>query len=214
MTTLRGHAGSLIAVCALTACSSKSDGASAAPALPVPMLSDLVDVVYVGGPTDESLLHLLVARVEDEPSKRLVLDSPDTSVPAAKELPATIAFHSASQASVAPRRRAPESAERPAWRRLASQVLAFVSPERSAWAHGTPYNGQAYYLVVNDATGKLQLRVFTAQTSYTPDTGTWQKLAGAAQPLTLQATSGFFEENEIPIDGGPFVGGSFQFSIQ
>jgi hypothetical protein len=32
--------------------------------------------------------------------------------------------------------------------------------------------------------------------------------------LTLTITSTFFEDNNVPADGGPFVGGSFPFRIE
>ncbi len=209
MGKLRGRAGHSLALLALTACSSQSDAPVPAPA---PTLADLVDVVYVAGPTDEALLRLLDAKAKDDASHRLLLDTPDTSVPASQDSPATFAYHSASTASNAARPQAPARDHQ--WRRLTSEFLSWLAPERSAWAHGTPYNGLAYFLVVSDATGKTKLRVFTSQAAYTPDLGTWQTLAQSAQPLSLSMSSAFFEENEIPIDGGPFVGGTFSFRIQ
>jgi hypothetical protein len=196
----------------LAACSSHTHGPTGQ-SNPVNPL-DISNVVYVGGATDEALLRLLDAPLKDDTRQYVVLDSPDISAPIPKDTPATFAFHLASQAARAPAVREKATPRRaPEWRSL-DELLQLLGPPRIAHAHGIPYNGTAYFLVISDATSNRKLRVFTAQTSYTPEEDTWQSLAQAVQPLTLKITSAFFEENEIPEDGGPFVGGTFELRIQ
>ncbi|MET0795088.1 MAG: hypothetical protein ABW061_26455 [Polyangiaceae bacterium] len=195
----------------LSACSSKTDPPSDKPGSS--NLPDISNVVYVGAPTDDALLRLLAAPTKDEPQKYVLVDAPDFSVPLSQDSPATIAFHLASQARAPfPALKAPQRA--PAWQRPLRDLLHLLGAPRPAYAHGTPYNGTAYLLVISDADDKTKLRVFTSNPSYTPQLEAWQSLAQAAQPLRLEITSAFFEENNIPADGGPFVGGSFEFRIE
>lgn len=208
MTWRRRHLAQLL-LALLPGCS--SDGSSSsAPDDPL----NVADVIYVGSPTDEALLHLLDAAPQDVPQKYVVLDSPDTSAPVPKDAPATLSFHPASQASrTLPGARTPTNRDT-AWRHAWRSVGKLLSPIGTAHAHGVPYNGTAYFLVVSDAASHRLLRVFTNQTSYTPDAKAWQRLAAAPQPLTLVISSAFFEENQIPDDGGPFVGGTFRFELE
>jgi len=163
--------------------------------------------------TDEALLRLLDSTVEDDARQHVIIDSPDLAAPLPRDTPPTLTFHLASLAVHSPR---PSAAPRlaPAWQRSVRAALALLSPIGVAHAHGIPYSGNGYLLVFKDADGKRQLRAFTSQTSYTPDAAAWQKLANARAPLTLEITSAYFEENEIPDDGGPFVGGTFQLQLQ
>jgi len=86
--------------------------------------------------------------------------------------------------------------------------------ERAAAAHGVPFNGTGYFLVVSDASSRQLLRVFTDETSYTPDASRWGYLASSQQPLTLSITWAQFEENDIPVNSGPFVGGTLPLTIE
>lgn len=197
----------------LAACSSNTDATGNTPE--TGGLPDISNVVYVGGTTDEALLRLLDVTAKDVATQRAILDAPDLSAPLPQDSPGTFSFHLASQTARTPRPGAnPRSPPGSKFQRPLRELMRFIAPERVAYAHGTPYNGTAYLLVIADANAKPALRVFTNQTSYTPDAGLWQSLALAAQPLSLSITSGFFEENNIPEDGGPFVGGTFAFRVQ
>ena len=57
---------------------------------------------------------------------------------------------------------------------------------------------------------RLLLRV----SPYTPDAARWGYLANAQQPLTLSITWAQFEENNIPVNSGPFVGGALPLTIE
>lgn len=197
----------------LASCSSKAS-APTGQNTPVSPL-DISDVIYASGATDDALRRLLDATPKDDARQYVVIDSPDINAPVPKDSSATLTFHLASQAAQVPALRVkPERLPTPAWQRSFHELLQLLGPPRVAHAHGTPYNGTAYFLVFTDADSKRMLRFFTGQTSYAPDTDTWQTLAQAAQPLSLEISSAFFEENEIPEDGGPFIGGKFQFRIQ
>jgi hypothetical protein len=188
-----------------------ADGAPPADAPPGP------EVVYVGAATDEALLRLLDSAPQDVSSRRLVIDSPAAGAALAADSPVAFAFHAAVAALPrAPRRLrlAEAPASPPAWRRVMRELGALLGPERAARAHGAPFNGSGFYLVVTDASARELLRVFTDQTSYTPDAARWAALAAAGQPLTLTITWAQFEENRIPEASGPFIGGALSLTIQ
>jgi hypothetical protein len=194
---------------ALASCS--SDNTSAPP----PVEHDLSDVIYVGEVTDEALTYLLAATPKNDPQKVVIMDSPELSMPLPKDSPATFQFRLASPLTRAPGRQLiPARTPASSWRRPLHELLQFLAPERIAHAHGEPYSGPAYYLVITDADSKQRLQVFTPETSFTPEAVDWQNLVQAPQPLKLEITSAFFGENRVTLDGGPFVGGIFPFRIE
>jgi len=193
---------------ALASCS--SDNTS-----PPPVEHDLSDVIYVGEVTDEALRYLLAATPKNDPQQVVIIDSPDLSAPLPKDSPATFQFHLAGAQTRAPARQLiPARTPASSWRRPLHELLQFLAPERIAHAHGEPYGGPAYYLVITDADSKQRLQVFTPEPSFTPEAVDWQNLVQAPQPLKLEITSAFFEENRVTLDGGPFVGGIFPFRIE
>ena len=178
--------------------------------------ADQPDVIYVGDVTDEALDRLLALTPKNDPTQAVIVDSPDLSIPLTQDGAATFQYHVVgSEAMRAPARRR-QSAPPPSsnWQRAFHALGQFLSLEGTAYAHGDPYNGPAYYLVISDADAKPKLRIFTDQTSYTPEASDWQTLVQARQPLSLAITWAFFEQNAIHTDGGPFVGGTFPFTIQ
>lgn len=193
----------------LLGCSNDAADSPREPASP----PDISNVVYAGGTTDEALLRLLDVTPKDDARQYVIVDAPDLSEPLPSDPPPTFEFHLASEATHVP---TPPAAPvpRPAWQRALREVLQLLGPPRVAHAHGVPYNGTAYYLVVSDADAKPVLQLFTGKASYTPPSDAWQKLTAAKPPLTLDITSAFFEANDIPADGGPFVGGSFELTIE
>ena len=193
----------------LTGCSSSSSN-DHAPAGP----QDISQVIYVGGTTDEAILHLLDATAKNDPQRVLDLDSPDLTAPVAKDSPATFQFHSLGPSTRVPDLRLGPVPQSSRWRRSWHEFVDLVSPERIAHAHGAAFNGTAYYLVFSDANAKQKLQVFTSDTSYVPETDAWQSLTTAPQPLTLEITWASFEANDIPQGSGPFAGGKFQFRIE
>lgn len=190
----------------LSSCSSSDEPKAAEPdAAP-----DLEDVVYLSGTTDEALERLVDANAKDDPSQYVIVDAPDFSVPLPADTPAIFEYHLASEATRAPL--LPPAP--PAWQRPLREVLKLLGPPRVAYAHGAPFNGNGYFLTILDADDEPVLRVFTGKNDYAPTTERWQTLVQAKQPLTLEVTSAFFENNDIPSDGGPYIGGSFEFSIE
>ena len=169
----------------------------------------------MGSVTDDALLRMLDLTPKHDPGQVVIVDAPDLGTPVPKDTAATFQFHLAIEATRMPGL-PPGTNGKPAsmWRRGFHEFLNFLAPERVAHAHGTPYNGTAYYLVITDKDSKQILQVFTQETSFTPELVDWQHLTDAPQPLTLKITSAFFEENSVPADGGPFVGGSFPFRIE
>ena len=72
--------------------------------------------------------------------------------------------------------------------------------------HGDPVNGRAYLVVFATATDPEVLRVFTTETSYTPDAAAWSTVTGAGAAVTVTITSAIFEQNRVAQGGGPWVG--------
>lgn len=195
----------------LASCSSNSDTKADHPDAG----EDISDVIYVGGVTDEALENMLAITPKNDAHQVMVIAAPDLSAPVPAESAATFEFHPASEAHYSPAPRlAPARHTGSNWQHVVHEVVQFLSPVRVAHAHGEPYNGSAYYLVFSDAKSNTQLQVFTTKTSFTPESVDWQNLVQAAQPLSLTITSAFFDDNAVPIDGGPFVGGTFPFSIE
>ncbi|HEX2672585.1 MAG TPA: hypothetical protein VHM25_17000 [Polyangiaceae bacterium] len=204
----RGAACLLVLV--ISACSSSSD----APANPDGE-QDLGDVIYVPNVTDEALERMLAITPKTDARQAVVVDSPDLSAPVSKDSPATLHFHLLGETTRAPALPfAPSHSAPSKWRRGFHELVQLLAPERIAHAHGEPYNGTAYYLVISDKDSKHLLQVFTPETSYTPEAADWKHLVEAPQPLTLEITSAYFEGNNVTADGGPFVGGKFQFRIE
>jgi len=175
---------------------------------------NIENVIYVGDVTDEALVRMLDGTPKNDARQAVIVDSPDLSVPLSKDSPATLQFHLASQASRAPLLLGPSTTPRPRWQRSLHEFLRLLAPEGVAHAHGAAYNGPAYYLVITGADSKQILQVFSSKTSFTPEALDWQHLTEAPQPLRLDITSAFFDDNGIGEDGGPFVGGTFSIRIE
>lgn len=211
--TLHRRTAACALVLLISACSSNSDGPAkqSGPAGE----QDLSNVIYVPSVTDEALEHMVAIAPKTDTRQVAIVDSPDFTAPVPKDSPATIEFHLLSETAHTPGLRfAPNGEASPKWRRGLHELMQLLAPERVAHAHGEAYNGTAYYLVITDKDSKQILQVFTPETSYTPEALDWQHMVEAAQPLTLEITSAFFESNNVPAGGGPFVGGKFQFRIE
>jgi len=172
--------------------------------------------VYVGAVTDEALNRMLDLSASDVASHHVVLDTPAEGAVLPKDTPASFSFHpvSASGRLLDRPRHERFAGARPRARGPLLQLWGSLQLEGVAFAHGTPFNGTAYLLDFIDASSQIELRVFTDQTSYTPDAASWARLAAAPKPLSLVVTSAIFEENEIAVDDGPFVGGTVHFDIE
>lgn len=163
-------------------------------------------VVYVGETTDEALLRLLDAEASDVAAQRLLIVAPEAASVQSRSTPLAIEFRVPTTA----RLRHPQRPTR-GWLRRA---VGWLSPIATAYAHGTPFNGAGYLLVLRGADGGAALELFTDATTYAPSIDVWTTLADAAQPLTLSVTYAWFEDNAIPVGGGPFVGGDVEFRIE
>ncbi|WP_437943174.1 hypothetical protein WMF27_28830 [Sorangium sp. So ce281] len=184
----------------------------------------LSDVIFEGGATDEALEALLAVEPKDEPSQGTVFDAPEDGAMLPGDAAPTLTFHVAGAAQRTAPRAAPTlrlaAAAAPGARELAApgasivaELGALLGPARAAWAHGTPINGRAYFLVFTTAERELLLRVFTTKLSYTPDAAAWDKLRAAGGPITVSVISALFENNRIVQGGGPFTGAPVTFTL-
>jgi hypothetical protein len=165
---------------------------------------DLADVVYAAAASDDALRRLLATPAQTVAGWGLVINSPSGGAMLPADAPMTFAY-----APMTACRRGDHGR----LRRVLTELAAMLGPERSAYAHGPPFNGTGTLLVVTDATGERRLRVFTGDSSFTPSADQWTALAASRQPLTLTLTWADFDDNRIPDGYGPFVGGTVQFQI-
>jgi hypothetical protein len=103
-------------------------------------------------------------------------------------------------------------------------VLPADPPQRFAWhlpvtaqpapAGQEPLNGVGYFLLYStDATSRL-FRVFTTETSYTPDEAAWATISSAGIWTKLTVVSATFADDQIAPGGGPFVGTPILFCVE
>ena len=163
--------------------------------------SDIADVIYRTGATDEGILTLLNARRVSEPSAEPVVTTPAEA--AHLTSPTTFEYRAGATAL----RRAPARRAR-SW-----SLVDFFALERSALAHGAPMNGDAFFVAFSSSRTPKLLRVFTQDKSYVPTDDEWQRLAGAGETITLTLTRAIFEQGRITSDGGPFVGKPLRFTV-
>jgi len=194
---------SAVALCFLAACSNAAPPAGEQP--------PLTEVIYVGATTDEALTRMLALTAEDASTQRVVIASPASGASLPANEPLTFSFQQAATALRVPARKARDRAET---RSKLRSFLAWLSPLGVAHAHGAPFNGVGYYLVVSDATQQQTLRVFTDRRFHALEASDASTLQAAKQPLTLTITSAVFEQNEVTDNGGPFLAGSVEFRLE
>jgi hypothetical protein len=77
-----------------------------------------------------------------------------------------------------------------------------------------PPDGTAYLVVLGIPSNAQLLRVFTTNTTYTPDAAAWTKLkATKGETINAWILMGTFESGALAPDGGPFRGPWVTFSV-
>ncbi|MFO0552710.1 MAG: hypothetical protein U0271_30240 [Polyangiaceae bacterium] len=185
---------------------------------------ELVDVVYLGG-TDEALEALLAASIKDEPANAPVFDEPLDGATIGPDNP-TFRWHLGSTTArrgptnpVDPRTfgapRAPELS--PLERTLGALLHSALAHTPAAYAHGTPVNGAATFIVLSTDADDKVLRVFTTSLELTPDNTAWGQIKDAAaasnNTLHAQLTYAIFEDNRVAQDGGPWQGAEITVTV-
>ncbi len=185
---------------------------SSAPPAPNPAYAD---VIFQGAATQPALTAMLAVKPTDDAALAAYFDNPmDLS-----ELPptpiATFTWHdgqaSAMQLLPPPARRAwvTGHVETPG---LAG-VLADLFGERTAHAGEPAMSGPGYLLVFSVlGTAEELFRVFTSSTSYTPDAGSWAKIA-TGNWTDLRITSATFAGDAVAANGGPYGGQEVKFCV-
>jgi len=147
----------------------------------------LADVVFEGSATPDALEQLLAdAPVFDQtwyPKFRTPADGESIS----PDEPYRFSWEVLSAAG-AP---APEGALPSRWLR------ELVGPMRAAHAQELPFDGVAYLLVISDPADRAVLRVFTTETSYTPDAAAWDLLQGQGTDLIGWLLMGRFVDGKL-----------------
>lgn len=182
-------------------------GASCGPAeTQAPPGEPIGDVIYGGVATDEALQQLLAATPKQVAGKGAVLDTPADGMVVPASAPPSFTWHVGGTASLEIRGRARS-------RGWVAPLAELVGPPRPAHAHGDPVNGAAYLLVLSTASSDELVRVFTTETSYTPDAATWATMKGAGGAITASVLTAIFDNNQVASDGGPFEGTPITFTV-
>ena len=159
--------------------------------------------LFQGGTNDEALAALTEATAKDQATGPAVTAPAENAALAATPAP-TFTWSSGTAMRTLPPR--------------APRALPFVAPApfgavREAHAHGAPVNGRAYLLVLASPTGTAVAKVFTTQTSFTPDAATWDKVRAAGATFTAQVTSASFDNNLLVQSGSPVRGPARTFAV-
>jgi hypothetical protein len=177
----------------------------------------VLDVVFEGGATDEAAVALLQATLVSDPTSAANFTAPINMM----VVPAASAPTFSWKIGVAAADRPPSDVrftllEPPSIpQKLATRALgALLSGVPSAYAHGTPVSGPAYFLNFSTATNPKLLRVFTTNMTYTPDATVFAKLKAAATTIHAVITNAQFDQNRIAQAGGPWKGNEITFTIQ
>lgn len=197
------------------------------------------DVVYEGGATDEALDALATATLVTDPASAANFTAPTDGMVVPAASPPTFTWKTGPVSSLTP----PSNGVRFAFDDASSEVRdasPFVRAESAsaargqtrsidaaasralgvllgnvptAYAHGTPTSGPAYFVVFSTSTNDKLLRVFTSNTSYTPDATAFGKLTAAGSAITAVITNAQFDQNRIAQDGGPWKGTAITFTV-
>lgn len=194
--------------CALGSALAYGGACSSTPPLD-PALADVVFQAPADGPALDKLLAVTpVKNAANAP----VIDSPPTD----SELPgstivtfkwhasgATAAWHPGSR--LLPDLAGPRPAP-PRWRALTD----LLGPERAAHAG---QSGVGYYLTFATDTKPNLLRVFTTETSYTPDAAAWKKLGAVMTWTELTVFAATFDDDALVPGSGPLESDPILFCI-
>lgn len=162
------------------------------------------DAIYAGSATDEGLAAFDAATPAADAAKAPSLTAPTAGAKVPAATPFAFTWKASPTASLAPRltpRAAPHY-----------DGASPFGAMREAHAHGTPMNGKAYLLTFR-SNGATVARVFTTNTTFTPDEATWTKLKDAKSIEAVLATAQY-DQNNIVQGSGPFVAPGVAFTIE
>jgi hypothetical protein len=172
---------------------------------------DLTGVVFQGSADGPALDALLEAAAQPSTENAPIIDfPPDGTILQASPVP-RFAWHLPGTMAVRPAPLqllpAPPSPRSPAWLR------DLLGPERAAHAGEEALTGVGYFLRFGDANTSQLFRVFTTETTYTPDASAWATISSAGIWTMLTVEAANFAGDEITPGGGPFVGTSVLFCV-
>lgn len=157
------------------------------------------DAIYAGGATDEGLTAFDAATSTTDAAKAPALTAPTAGAKVPAAFPAAFSWK-ATPTGFLPK---------PTPRYGGDSLFGAM---REAHAHGDPMNGKAYLLTLR-SNGNVVARVFTTNTTYTPDDATWTKLK-EAKAIEATLASAQYDNNNIVQGSGPFVAPGVAFTIE
>ncbi len=178
--------------------------------------SDIADVVYGGGATDEALEALLVATPVTDASQAATFTAPANGATLPSDPPPVFTWKVGAAPSNPAPPPSPHAFLEPSFSDRAASAFAtlLLGDVRSAYAHGTPTSGSAYFVVFSTSKDPKLVRIFTTETFYTPAAAELAKLKGAGEAIHAIVTHAEFDQNRIATDGGPFEGTEITFTLQ
>ncbi|MBS2012505.1 MAG: hypothetical protein JST00_06450 [Deltaproteobacteria bacterium] len=165
------------------------------------------DVAFANGTTDEALGAMLAVDALRDPARGPDLTSPTRGAHVPVAPPLVFRWKPLAVASVSNRPDfffaiSPRSRRAAAW-----------SPFPLAHAHGLPFTGVAYLLVLQTPLVPEFRRVFTTETTYQPDDETWQALRNVRGNITVSVTAGAFDGDRLRAGASVFRSDVFAFNI-
>lgn len=157
------------------------------------------DAIFAGTATDEGLSTFDAAPATTDATKAPALTAPQAGAKVPAATPVAFTWKATPTALL------PRTAPR-------YEGSSPLSPMRAAHAHGNPMNGKAYLLTLRSG-GSVVARVFTTNTTFTPDDATWTKLK-TAKAIEATLASASFDNNNLVPGSGPFVAPPVAFTIE
>lgn len=167
--------------------------------------SSVKDVLLQGSATAPALVRMLAGDPLRSPAGPQITDPPNDTVALASDV---ITFKWKPGGATARSLLPAERPAPPAWLR------DLLGPERAAAAATPAMTGHGYYLLFSTDDEPTLLRVFTTETSYTPDKAAWGTLVAAGMWTKLVIASADFADDVMVPGSGPYIGDPIEFCIE
>jgi hypothetical protein len=172
----------------------------------------VADVVLEGNATGKAAVSLLAATPISGAALRPRIVSPPPDTVALASQVVTFSWEpggsTARHVPPTPRLLPEERPLVPAW------LTELLGPERAAAAAPSALRGTGYFLLFSTDEAPRLLRVFTTDTSYTPDKKAWDTLVSAGMWTKLTLVSAMFSGDAVLPATGPFVADPIEFCIE
>jgi hypothetical protein len=155
--------------------------------------------IYEGGAQDEAFRAIADAEKQspNDASKAVTILDPSAGEQLSRAAtPPTFRWYSPIRAAEAPVRRS--APRRGLWDRARSVIIS------DAWAHGTPFTGDLYDVMIHVPEETCPVRVVTGNASWTPSAEVWARIVeGGDGPRIVQIFSAYLRDDRVT--EGPYA---------